>query len=211
MKFIIVLFGAPGCGKGHLWGMLQEQLLKLVPEDELSYISTGNLIREEINKKSDLGCQIAELVQKGKLVPDSIVDNLVTNALSEKQSIKVLDGYPRTNAQFDALKAQIDDDTEVIAVFRDTPVDIILGRIAKRRVCKNCKHTHTSDDLCCPKCGGESLIRKDDAAIEARLEEFRKNTLPIWKRMSEIGISIRCIGDPASEDIAYLLMHFMFD
>lgn len=211
MDYIIILYGAPGCGKGHLWSVLLEKLLERVLPEEIAYIATGDLIREEIAKKSEIGLQIAEIVQSGQLVPDTIVDALIANALAGKKIIKVLDGYPRTEAQFDALKAQIDDDTEVIAVFRDTPVDVIMSRIAKRRVCKDCKTTHSSDDGCCPKCGGESLIRKDDSVIEARLAEFEKNTLPIWDRMCEIGNTLRCMGDRESSEIADAIITLIFE
>ncbi len=211
MKYLIILFGAPGCGKGHLWGCLHDKLLKRVLPESINYIATGDLIREEIAKKSEIGLQIAELVQSGQLVPDSIVDTLVANALGGDQVIKVLDGYPRTNSQFDALKVQLDEETEVIAVFRDTPVDVILERVAKRRVCAKCKATHTSDDGCCPRCGGESLIRKDDAVIETRLAEFEKNTLPIWDRMFEIGNTLRVMGDRESSEIADGIITLIFE
>ena len=210
MDYLIILYGAPGCGKGHLWSVLHERLLERVLPETIAYIATGDLIREQIALKSEIGLQIAELVQSGQLVPDRIVDKLIANALAGDQVIKVLDGYPRTNSQFDALKAQLSDETEVIAVFRDTPVDVIMGRIAKRRVCKDCKTTHTSDDGCCPKCGGESLIRKDDAVIEARLEEFNKNTLPIWDRMFEIGNTLH-VGNKTSEEIADGIITLIFE
>ena len=211
MKYLIILFGAPGCGKGHLWSVLHERLLERVVPEEINYIATGDLIRTEIANKSEIGLQIAELVQSGQLVPDSIVDTLIANALAGNQIFKILDGYPRTNSQFDALKAQLSEDTQVIAVFRDTPVDVIMGRIAKRRVCKDCKTTHTADDGCCPKCGGESLVRKDDAVIEARLTEFEKNTLPIWDRMNEIGDTLHCMGDRESSEIADGIITLIFE
>ena len=211
MNFIIILFGAPGCGKGHLWSVLQEKLLKLFNPRDVGYISTGNLIRDEIARKSELGLQIAKLVQSGFLISDNIVDSLIANALKAKQTIKVLDGYPRTNSQFDYFVSQIDEDTEVIAVFRDTPEDIILSRIAKRRVCKDCKHTHTSDNACCPKCGGESIVREDDVVITSRIEEFKKHTLPIWNRMSEIGITLHFVCDESSEAITKVITSLLIE
>lgn len=212
MNYLIILFGAPGCGKGHLWSVLHDRLLERVFPEEINYIATGDLIRAEITNKSEIGLQIAELVQSGQLVPDNIVDTLVANALTSNQIFKVLDGYPRTNSQLDALMSHLDEETTVISVFRDTPVDVILKRIAKRRVCKDCKTTHSSDDGCCPKCGGESLVRKDDAVIEARLAEFEKNTLPIWDEICEkLGTSLRCIGDRTSDEIADGIIKLIFD
>lgn len=211
MNYIIILFGAPGCGKGHLWNSLHERLLERVLPESISYIATGDLIREEIAKKSEIGLQIAEIVQSGQLVPDTIVDKLIANALAGDQVIKVLDGYPRTEAQFENLKSQISEETQVIAVFRDTPTDVILSRISKRRICKDCKATHSVDYGCCPKCGGESLIRKDDSVIEARLAEFEKNTLPLWDRMCEIADTLHCMGDRESSEIADGIITLIFE
>lgn len=136
---------------------------------------------------------------------------MIANALAGDQVIKILDGYPRTEAQFEKLKSQISDETQVIAVFRDTPVDVIMSRVAKRRVCKDCKTTHSVDDGCCPKCGGESLIRKDDSVIQARLAEFERNTLPIWDRMCEIGATLHCEGDRESSEIADGIITLIFE
>ena len=210
MNYLIILFGAPGCGKGHLWRFLSDSLQKKFGEEQVLYIATGDLIREEIKNRTQLGAEIEEIVQLGQLVPDEIVDHLVAKALTGKQQVKVLDGYPRTNAQFDALKEQIEAETKVIAIFRDTPTDLILSRVAKRRVCAECKTVHLSDDRCCPKCGGESLIRKDDAVIQNRLEEFNKNTLPLWSRMPNIcRATLQVAGDCTSEWLANNIMSLL--
>ena len=202
MNILIILFGAPGCGKGHLSDRLINALEQHVSPEEISYISTGDLIRSEIAQATPTGLQIQELVQSGQLVPDEIVDNLVAIAIKGNQSIKILDGYPRTAHQLAFLSSQIEEDVTVLTVFRDTPMETIKERIQKRRVCKNCKKTHSVDDGCCPSCGGESTIRKDDAVIDARLEEYKKNTLPLWYEIDNLGNTLRVDGLMESEEIA---------
>lgn len=205
MKYLIILFGAPGCGKGHL----SEQIIKVLNEkispDEIFYISTGDLIRNEIANESEIGKQIKELVQSGQLVPDNIVDTLVAQAINRDEYVKILDGYPRTSSQLDFLAKQLKDEKgkiTVLTIFRDTPEEVILERVKKRRVCAKCKKTHTVDDGCCPHCGGESIIRKDDAVIEARLEAYKKNTLPLWDKIDSISHTLRVDGLRESEEVA---------
>ena len=210
MDTLIILFGAPGCGKGHLSDRLIDALKKHVSSEEISYISTGDLIRSEIAQATPIGLQIQELVQSGQLVPDEIVDNLVATAIKGKQSVKILDGYPRTSHQLDFLSTQIEKSTMVLTVFRDTPEDVIKERIKKRRVCKECKKTHSVDDGCCPSCGGESIIRKDDAVIDARLEEYKKNTFPSWYEIDILGSSLRVDGLMESEKIAEEVVQILF-
>lgn len=206
-KIIIILFGAPGCGKGHLSDRLITALIKQIPSEEIFYISTGDLIRSEIAHATPTGLKIKELVQSGQLVPDEIVDNLVANAINGNQAVKILDGYPRTANQLTFLSTQIEKGTTVLTVFRDTPENVIKERIKKRRVCAKCKKTHTVDDGCCPFCGGESIIRKDDSVIDARLEEYKKNTLPLWTSINQLGRTLRL--DAESEEIAKIVVNIL--
>ena len=184
---LIILFGAPGSGKGYLGDCIKDELVKANADDFL-YISTGDLLRAEIKQQTPLGKEIEQIVTTGKLVPDSIVSELIMKALCEPNKIKILDGYPRTYWQFDDLATSIEKlGYQVISVKRDTDVELIKERVSKRRVCASCKTTHSADDGCCPKCGGESLVRKDDAVIDTRLEEYRNNTEKLWDDI--IGIS----------------------
>lgn len=186
MKQLFVIFGAPGSGKGYLFGCLKEQLQRLGITD-YRYISTGDLLREEIKAQTPLGKEIEQIVNSGKLVPDHIVSALVMNAIKEDTKIKILDGYPRTESQLsDISVAKLTYNHEIISIMRDTPDELIKERIATRRICKDCKATHTVSDGCCPKCGGVSEIRKDDAVIETRLAEYHKNTEPIWFSLSAL-------------------------
>ena len=200
-KTLIILFGAPGSGKGSLGDKIKEQLVnhKGMRAAEISYISTGDLLREEIAAQSELGMEISQIVNSGKLVSDEIVATLVEKALSHSdefdslgvrvpsQHVMLLDGYPRTETQRLALANMLQDKAMfVVAVKRNTPFDVIKKRVSERRVCKNCKTTHLASDGKCPKCGGESIIRKDDAVIEQRLVEYETNTAPVWNKLALI-------------------------
>ena len=182
-KFLFILFGAPGSGKGFLGECLKSELVKqgIVSEDQIKYISTGDLLREEVALKTPLGLQIAQTIASGQLVSDAVVDTLVDKALQRDEMVMFLDGYPRTSNQLSSLAQILQDKSYVvIAIKRNTPEKLILERVSKRRVCKECKSTHSVDDGKCPKCGGESTVRRDDAVIEKRLSEYRENTAPLW-------------------------------
>lgn len=181
---LIIIFGAPGSGKGYLGDCIVEEMSKAGVNDIL-YISTGDLLRSEIKQQTPLGKEIEHLVTTGKLVPDNLVSELVMKALCEPNEIKILDGFPRTYWQMsDLIEATTKLNYKVISIKRETEVELIKERVSKRRVCASCKATHSIDDGCCPKCGGVSIIRKDDAVIDTRLEEYQKNTAPLWDDIS---------------------------
>lgn len=195
MKHIIILFGAPGSGKGTLGECIKSELFiqnKAVPQD-VQYVSTGDLLRAEIASNSDLGQKISNIVQSGGLVPDEIVDQLVSQALNNlpNDNFMFLDGYPRTMPQLEALSSMLDESFFVTTIKRNTDENVIKSRIAKRRVCTECKHTHIAeDDGKCPKCGAPAIIRKDDAVIDKRLAEYHANTEPIWNYMALISKTV---------------------
>ncbi|MBE6453556.1 MAG: nucleoside monophosphate kinase [Alphaproteobacteria bacterium] len=176
-KVLLLLFGAPGSGKGFLGDCLKSEIEK--KGFTVKYVSTGDLLREEIAQKTPLGEQLAQTISSGQLVPDEVVDALVKKALKTDECVVFLDGYPRTYSQFEKLQ-EVVESFKVVAIKRDTPVGLILERVSKRRVCSVCKATHSVDDGCCPKCGGDSLVRKDDAVIEKRLDEYEANTAGLW-------------------------------
>ncbi len=176
-KVLLLLFGAPGSGKGFLGNCLKSEIEK--KGFTVKYVSTGDLLREEIAQKTPLGEQLAQTIGSGQLVPDEVVDALIKKALKTDECVVFLDGYPRTYSQFEKLQ-EVVESFKVVAIKRDTPVGLILERVSKRRVCSVCKATHSVDDGCCPKCGGDSLVRKDDAVIEKRLDEYEANTAGLW-------------------------------
>ena len=198
-KVLLLLFGAPGSGKGFLGDCLKSEIEK--KGVTVKYVSTGDLLREEIAQKTPLGEQLAQTISSGQLVPDEVVDALVKKALKTDECVVFLDGYPRTYSQFEKLQ-EVVESFKVVAIKRDTPVELILERVAKRRVCSVCKATHSVDDGCCPKCGGDSLVRKDDAVIEKRLDEYEANTAGLWNDLRLISDEMYVIEGSEEASVA---------
>lgn len=201
-KVLLLLFGAPGSGKGFLGDCLKSEIEK--KGFTVKYVSTGDLLREEIAQKTPLGEQLAQTISSGQLVPDEVVDALVKKVLKTDECVVFLDGYPRTYSQFLAFTSfvEVEDGFKVVVVKRDTPVELILERVAKRRVCSVCKATHSVDDGCCPKCGGDSLVRKDDAVIEKRLDEYEANTAGLWNDLRLISDEMYVIEGSEEASVA---------
>ena len=213
-KTLIALFGAPGCGKGYLGNCIKEELINqnIISLAEFGYISTGDLLRAEVTSNTPLGQQISQIMTSGQLVSDEIVNILVEKAITNEKKITILDGYPRTNAQLEFLQSITQTtDFQIISIKRDTPTEIILERVLQRRICEDCKCTHNINDGKCPKCGGKSIIRKDDAAIVPRLSEYQKNTSPIWDKLANISHKHQIVdGSLDAKEISQKLVATLF-
>lgn len=169
----IVLLGAQGAGKG----VVSEHLVK---KYDFCHISTGEIFRREIESNSELGNELASYINKGLLVPDQIVFDVIKRVI-KKQSNFIFDGFPRNIEQAIELDKIIDID---LVIFVDSPKDLLIKRLSARRHCPNCKKsystlTHISDK--CSDCGAKLCQRDDDVpeAINKRLEIFNKNIEPI--------------------------------
>ncbi len=182
MKNIIYLLftGAPGSGKGYLGECTINELKaqNKITETEAEIIATGDLIRAEVKSGSDLGKQIKAVMEAGQLVSDEIVERLLMKNLIESQAkLIIFDGYPRTVAQVDCM-LRIAGNTSVIIIHRDTPTELILERVKKRRICSKCGKVQTNEHDNCIECHAPLAIRKDDAVIEQRLALYQQETLP---------------------------------
>ena len=184
----IVFFGAPGAGKGT-------QAKKISTELKLPHIDTGSLIREAIANKTELGIKAKGFVENGKLVTDDLVIALIKEKLVSLKNGEftgfILDGYPRTIPQADALEKMLQELsielTSVINVIVDEK--ILVQRLSSRRLCtnKSCGEIYNliskkpSVDGKCDKCGSDLYQRKDDTeeAAKERLSEYHKKTAPL--------------------------------
>lgn len=176
----IVLLGFPGAGKGT-------QAVKLEEKYGFKHISTGDLIRAEILSGTPLGKQVSALIEQGNLVPDSLITDILINAIKEEKKGVIFDGYPRTISQAEALNkylAQHGQQTDAIVLIQLTEEEV-LRRLTSRRICKSCGAIYNiySKDYTgvCTKCGGELYTRPDDEIHSAqhRLEVFKKETEPL--------------------------------
>ena len=173
----IILLGAPGSGKGTM-------AQKLTGELKIPQISTGDIFRKNLKEETPLGLQIKDILEGGGLVPDEITIAIVKNRLAEEDCSNgyILDGFPRSIAQAEALDAfqKID-----CAINLDVDNQTIVSRLSGRRFCPDCSGTfHISslqDPTVCPVCGGKLIVRKDDReeTVLERLRVYETTTLPL--------------------------------
>jgi adenylate kinase len=199
----IVLFGAPGAGKGTQSALLVDRM-------QMVQISTGDLFRAAIKNKTELGQQAQGFMDKGQLVPDSIVIGMVDEVLAKLGKMSfILDGFPRTRAQAEALGKILRQRGLEIgkAVFLEVPREELLSRLTGRRVCKSCGAVyHVSSKPSkvagvCDNCGGEVIQRNDDQedVIATRLKTYEENTLPLRAYFRELNKYVEVNGDQDTE------------
>lgn len=175
----LIFLGPPGAGKGTIATGVCEDL-------NIPHISTGDLFRKAIKNKTTLGRKVQTIIEAGDLVPDSLTVALVKERLQE-DDVKngyLLDGFPRTISQADSLAGFSKIDGVINFIISDEQV---VSRLSGRRLCKNCGagyHIETvkpSKEGICDKCGGELIIRPDDApeAIKNRLKVYYDQTEPL--------------------------------
>jgi adenylate kinase len=176
-----LIFGAPGSGKGTAASRLQSKL-------GVEVICMGDILRAIIKENSPLGIKVKSYVEKGMLAPDEIVIEVLQENLSKLPAGRgfILDGFPRTVAQAEALEKVVKID---VIMMLDVPASIIVERLSARRTCKNCGEVYNTKFLkpkvenICDKCGGPLIQRADDnpEVIKNRLEVYEKQTSPLIK------------------------------
>lgn len=201
----IVLFGPPGAGKGTQSALLVERL-------KMVQISTGDLFRAAIKNQTDLGKKAKEFMDKGQLVPDAIVIDMVAEALDKSLGGSfILDGFPRTVVQAKALLEMLDRKSLKIgkAVFLEVPSEELLARLTSRRVCKECGATYNLIGMppkaagVCDTCGGQVIQRDDDKeeVIKTRLKTYEESTSPLRGFFKEIGLFHEVNGSQSTETV----------
>ncbi len=192
-KVILVMLGPPGAGKGTQAKTLAEILH--VPQ-----ISTGDIFREHISNGTKLGEQVKSYTDRGELVPDDLVFEVVKSRLEEDDCSKgyILDGFPRTVKQAELLDSYLsskgDSLTAVIDI--DVPDEEIVKRLTGRRICKSCGAIYNiyfnppKVEGVCDVCGGELYQREDDneETVRNRLRVYREQTLPLVEYYEGKGI-----------------------
>ncbi|MFW9987062.1 MAG: adenylate kinase [Candidatus Odinarchaeota archaeon] len=187
----LILFGPPASGKGTFSG----QIKKILPN--IVHISTGDIFRENLKNNTPIGMKAKEYMDKGELVPDNIVIDMVRDRLNQedvKQNGFILDGFPRTQAQNQALSEFTDIDLFLLLVLDKS---IITKRILGRYGCKNCGEIYNKYTLPpkvegkCDKCGAEIKFeqRSDDneETLKNRLDAYEKNAKPLIKYYKKRG------------------------
>jgi len=174
----LVIFGPPGSGKGTYASLLKKRL-------DIPHISTGELVREEIQNKTELGIEIRKYSDAGQLVPDEVIIKILKKRLAPIMSKGfILEGYPRSIEQ----ARQLENVTKVdIVINLDVPDRVIVDRLSSRIQCKNCGSIYNERTLRpkisgkCDKCGAELFKRADDQpdVILERLRIYKANSSPV--------------------------------
>jgi adenylate kinase len=210
----IILMGLPGAGKGT-------QAEKIVAEFGIPHISTGDMFRAAIKEETEMGKQAKSYMDQGLLVPDEVVIGIVKERLGKADCEKgfLLDGFPRTMAQAEALSATLAEMERNIDHVINIDVDrsILLERLTGRRICRSCGATYhvvfnpPSQEGICDKCGGELYQRDDDneATVATRLDVNIEQSAPILNYYKEKGLLRNINGqqdiDKVFEDVAKVL------
>jgi adenylate kinase len=194
----LILFGPPGVGKGTQAQILSQTF-------NIPHISTGDILRDAVNNKTELGLKAKSYMDKGELVPDDVMIGIVKEVLSSERCKNgfILDGFPRTIKQAEALE-QIFNELNIkldYVISLEVDDDEIIKRLTNRRVCKNCGAVYNllidkiPEDSKCPRCGGELYQRSDDnpEVIKNRLKVYRESTQIVLDYYAKRGI-LRKIG-----------------
>jgi adenylate kinase len=202
----LVLLGAPGAGKGT-------QAKKLIEKYGIPQISTGDLLRAAVGEGTELGKEAKSYMDKGELVPDSVVLGMVEERLKQDDCKEgyILDGFPRNTAQAEALDKMLEDLGMPIdaALNVDVPTEDLMKRLTGRRTCKDCGQMYNvyfnapETESACDKCSGELFQRDDDKeeTISKRLEVYDSQTAPLIDYYGKKGILKTISGTGDIEEI----------
>lgn len=196
----VVLLGPPGAGKGT-------QAAKLVLKYDIPHISTGDIFRKNLKENTVLGQKAKEYMDKGLLVPDQLVVEIVKDRLVQEDCKKgfLLDGFPRTVVQADALEEELNKMSMQLEGVINIEVNdnILIDRLTGRQVCKSCGATYhkifnkSKNENFCDSCGGELYTREDDKleTVTNRLSVYKNQTQPLIDYYSKKGILYTINGE----------------
>ena len=197
----LIILGRQGAGKGT-------QCVRLSRHFVVPHISTGDMLRAAVREGTELGLMAKQVMDAGGLVGDEIMIGLVDQRLSAPDASTrgyILDGFPRTIEQADALDAIADTRPIDVVLDLNVPREIVLERISARRVCRDCgtNYTATGNDpspWICDVCGGDVMQREDDTpeSVNRRLDLYEEQTFPLVKHYSDQNrlVVINGVGHP---------------
>jgi adenylate kinase len=202
------MLGRQGAGKGT-------QCTRLSRHYVVPHISTGEMLRAAVKEGTELGRKAAEIMNDGGLVPDDVMIGIVDERLDHDDTTRrgyVLDGFPRTVPQAKALADITDSRPLNLVIDLDVPQEVVLRRLAGRRVCADCGANYSVDkppryDCVCDNCGGEVEQREDDtpAAIQKRLAEYERETAPLIDWYRDLGLLELVDGQGGASDVTQRL------
>jgi adenylate kinase len=201
----LVLLGKQGAGKGT-------QSVRLADHFGVEHLSTGDLFRAAVAEGTVVGTEVQHYLDTGELVPDDIVIRLVDDCFTGQGPLSaggfVLDGFPRTLVQAKELERVLADRPLDLVLDIDVPTEIVLDRIAGRRVCESCGTTYhvnlpPTRDWTCDNCGGRVVQRADDTeeSVARRLELYEEQTVPIVDFYEGLGKLVVVDGVGTGDDV----------
>ncbi len=187
MGMNLIFLGAPGAGKGTHAEILSKDV-------GIPQISTGNIIREALKSGTEMGLKAKAYIEAGNLVPDEVVIGIIRERLAKDDCAKgfILDGFPRTIPQAEALDKMVQIDR---VIDLEVPESLIMKRLSGRRVCSSCGASYNVDtrrskkEGICDVCGGTLVQRKDDApeTVKERLRVYHEQTEPLVGLLQKAG------------------------
>ena len=202
----IIMLGAPGAGKGT-------QAKKIAAQYSIPHISTGDIFRANIKNNTELGQKAKTYMDKGELVPDSLVVDLIMDIFKEADCANgyVLDGFPRTIPQAEALDNALKANGEKVdfAINVEVPDENIINRMSGRRACVGCgatyhiKYNPTKVEGVCDACGEKLILRDDDKpeTVKNRLSVYHEQTQPLIDYYNKAGVLAEVDGTKDMEDV----------
>jgi adenylate kinase len=196
-RVIIVVLGKQGAGKGT-------QCKRLAQHLGIPHVSTGDILRAAVRDATPTGLEVSSILEAGQLVSDDIVNRLVKDRFNDADARggALLDGFPRTASQAEALDEILGDDGVKICINLDVPSSLVAERLSSRRVCQECGAIYRDTDIeaisgTCSNCGGDVIQRADDLpeAILQRLEAYERDTAPLLSFYDGRGLLVRVDGD----------------
>lgn len=201
----VVLIGFPGAGKGTQGALLAKHY-------HIPWIATGDMFRAALASGSALGKEARSYMERGALVPDEITIGIVRERLSRPDCERgfILDGFPRTVAQAEALDAMLKEIARELhaVLYLSIPMELAVSRITQRLVCRDCGTPQPAGGAeaaggRCPQCGGELVQRSDDTEETARrrLEVYEQETRPVVDYYAERGLLVEIDGTPPVDEV----------
>jgi adenylate kinase len=199
----LIFLGAPGSGKGT-------QASKFVSLRSFKHVSTGDLLRSEIAKKTNLGNEVKKVMDEGQLVSDDLVIRLLQANINLDLQSYIFDGYPRNIAQARTLDERVLENSNSLAVYFEIDIDKLTSRLTNRRTCQKCGAIYNLLSKkpkitgVCDQCGSTDLIQRADDkedVIKNRLKVFEDTISPVVKYYQDLGRLMKVNAEMSEEEI----------